>query len=270
MSKGKGGTKYMKRFRTVELEAGKNTGRPALRFAHLSDLHGCFYGENQEGLLEAVHLEAPDLIVVTGDMIVGSPTVNRRTFAFFKELTKDYPVFFCNGNHETRYQASEEFQPVYKHFAYGLWKKGVEILNNRSVVFEKNGRKVLLSGYEADLSYFSRFNRKVPSEEELKAKLGEKRIGMETVLLAHNPMFFPVYKKWGADLTFSGHLHGGYIRIPGIGGVISPQFQLFPKYDRGIFEEEGHWLCVSAGLGDHTISPRFFNPPELPVVTWYG
>ena len=79
----------MKRFRTVELEAGKNTGRPTLRFAHFSDLHGCFYGENQEGLLEAVHQEAPDLIVVTGDMIVGSPTVNRRTFAFFKELTKD-------------------------------------------------------------------------------------------------------------------------------------------------------------------------------------
>lgn len=79
------------------------------------------------------------------------------------------------------------------------------------------------------------------------------------MLLAHNPMFFSVYKEWGADLTFSGHLHGGYIRIPGIGGVISPQFQLFPKYDRGIFEEEGHTLCVSAGLGDHTISPRFFQ-----------
>ncbi len=55
-----------------------------------------------------------------------------------------------------------------------------------------------------------------------------------------------------------------------LGGVISPQFQLFPKYDRGIFEEEGHTLCVSAGLGDHTISPRFFNPAELPILIWHG
>ena len=89
MSKGKGGTKYMKTFSNSRArEAGKDTGRPALRFAHLSDLHGCFYGENQEGLLEAVHLEEPDLIVGYRRYDRGQvPRVNRRTFAFFKELT---------------------------------------------------------------------------------------------------------------------------------------------------------------------------------------
>ena len=221
----------MKSFRTVRYETGKDTGKAALTFAHLSDLHGCFYGENQEGLLEAIYEADPDLVVVSGDMIVGKPGINRKTFAFFKELTAKYPV---------------------------------------SVPFEKNGRKLMIAGYEAEISYFSRFNRKIPSLEELKSHLGEKDPETETVLLAHNPMFFSVYKEWGADLTFSGHLHGGYIRIPGIGGVISPQFQLFPKYDRGVFEEEGHTLCVSAGLGDHTISPRFFNPAELPILIWHG
>ena len=260
----------MKSFRTVRYETGKDTGKAALTFAHLSDLHGCFYGEKQEGLLEAIYEADPDLVVASGDMIVGKPGINRKTFAFFKELTAKYPVFFSNGNHESRYEATEDFRPVYKHFIYGLWKNGVEVLNNKSVPFEKNGRKLMVAGYEAEISYFSRFNRKVPSLEELKSHLGEKDPETETVLLAHNPMFFSVYKEWGADLTFSGHLHGGYIRIPGIGGVISPQFQLFPKYDRGVFEEEGHTLCVSAGLGDHTISPRFFNPAELPILIWHG
>ncbi|MFQ9393868.1 MAG: hypothetical protein ACLR2E_06790 [Lachnospiraceae bacterium] len=106
--------------------------------------------------------------------------------------------------------------------------------------------------------YFSRFNRKIPSLEELKSHLGEKDPETETVLLAHNPMFFSVYKEWGADLTFSGHLHGGYIRIPGIGGVISPQFQLFPKYDRGIFEEEGHYaLCQRRPGRPHDLAAVF-------------
>lgn len=178
----------MKSFRAVRYETRKDTGKAALTFAHLSDLHGCFYGENQEGLLEAIYEADPDLVVVSGDMIVGKPGINRKTFAFFKELTAKYPVFFSNGNHETRYEATEDFRPVYKHFIYGLWKNGVEVLNNKSVPFEKNGRKLMIAGYEAEISYFSRFNRKIPSLEELKSHLGEKDPETETVLLAHNPM----------------------------------------------------------------------------------
>ena len=125
----------MKSFQTVCYEAGKNTGKATLKFAHLSDLHGCFYGEKQEGLLEAIYEADPDLIVVSGDMIVGKPGINRKTFAFFKELTGKYPVFFSNGNHETHYEATEHFLPVYRDFIYGLWKSGVEILNNKSLPF---------------------------------------------------------------------------------------------------------------------------------------
>lgn len=259
----------MRNFHTVSYEIGIPSDRSPLVFAHLSDLHGCFYGEHQEGLLEAIHEINPDLVVVTGDMITGKPSINRRTFEFFQELTSRYPVFFCNGNHETRYKEDEELKAVYQHFLYGLWKSGVTIVNQKAVPFEKNGRRLSIAGYEAGIEYFGRFSRKLPPSFELFSQLGTPKKGRETVLLAHNPMFFRTYQEWGADLTFSGHLHGGFIRLPLIGGVISPQFHLFPKYDRGIFQEQGHYLCVSAGLGDHTISPRFFNPADLPVVIWH-
>lgn len=259
----------MKKFRTVYYEIGERRDRPALVIAQLSDLHGCFYGENQEGILASVGEVHPDFVVVTGDMIVGKPSVNRKTLLFFKRLTEQYPVFFCNGNHETRYGGDENFRPVYRHFLQGLQKNGVTLLNNRSVRWEKNGRFLEIAGFEAGMEYYGRFSRKKPTSGEISRCLGAPEKGREVVLLAHNPMFFSSYRDWGADLTFSGHLHGGFVRVPGIGGVISPQFQLFPKYDRGIFKEKGHWLCVSAGLGDHTISPRFFNPADLPVVIWH-
>ena len=67
-------------------------------------------------------------------------------------------------------------------------------------------------------------------------------------------------------MTVSGHLHGGIIRIPGIGGVISPQARLFPKYDAGHFQKDGRDLVVSRGLGTHTINIRIFNPAELSVI----
>ena len=79
-------------------------------------------------------------------------------------------------------------------------------------------------------------------------------------------MYFDNYAAWGADLTVSGHLHGGIIRIPGIGGVISPQAKLFPKYDAGHFRKDGKDLIVSRGLGTHTVNIRIFNPAELSVI----
>ena len=90
------------------------------------------------------------------------------------------------------------------------------------------------------------------------------------ILLAHNPVYFDTYAAWGADLTLSGHLHGGIIRIPGIGGLITPQAQLFPKYDRGLISVNGKYMVVSAGLGEHTVPIRIFNPPQLILITVEG
>ena len=74
------------------------------------------------------------------------------------------------------------------------------------------------------------------------------------------------YADWGADLTLCGHNHGGLIRIPGVGSLISPQFQWFPKYDAGSFEFDGKKVIVSRGLGTHTFHIRIFNRAELVFV----
>lgn len=89
------------------------------------------------------------------------------------------------------------------------------------------------------------------------------------VLLAHSPQYFDTYSEWGADLTLSGHFHGGIIRLPFIGGVVSPYLRLFPKYDKGIYQSDkgGGYMVLTAGLGTHTF-PRFNNPPELVLITF--
>ena len=90
---------------------------------------------------------------------------------------------------------------------------------------------------------------------------------MFQILLAHNPAYAREYIRWGADVTFCGHNHGGLIRIPGIGSVISPQFTWFPKYDAGDFKQEGNHVIVSRGMGTHTFHIRIFNRAELLSVT---
>ena len=74
--------------------------------------------------------------------------------------------------------------------------------------------------------------------EQVTEVLGAPKEGCCNVLLAHNPVYFDTYAAWGADLTLSGHLHGGIVRLPLLGGVISPQMKLFPDYTRGCYTKE--------------------------------
>ena len=76
-------------------------------------------------------------------------------------------------------------------------------------------------------------------------------------------LYMDAYKKWGADLILSGHLHGGLVRCPGIGAVVTPQGFLFPKYSGEMRREGEQTIVVSRGLGSHTINIRLFNMPEV-------
>jgi predicted MPP superfamily phosphohydrolase len=91
--------------------------------------------------------------------------------------------------------------------------------------------------------------------------------GRYGILLTHNPLCFPVYARWGADLTLSGHVHGGMIRLPILGGLLSPEREFFPKYSAGIYGEDDKKLLVSRGLGSGVFGARIFNIPEIPVIT---
>ena len=82
-------------------------------------------------------------------------------------------------------------------------------------------------------------------------------------LLAHDPLPFKAYAGWGADVTFSGHIHGGVIRLPFIGGLLSPERKFFPKYSKGLYHIGRSKLVVSAGLGKF----RLNNPSQLLLIT---
>lgn len=90
-----------------------------------------------------------------------------------------------------------------------------------------------------------------------------------SLLIAHNPDFFETYADWGADLVVSGHVHGGLMRLPVLGGVISPAIRLFPAYDGGEFRKGKAAMILGRGLGTHTLPIRIFNPGELVVIDLY-
>lgn len=89
-------------------------------------------------------------------------------------------------------------------------------------------------------------------------------------MIAHNPAHAKAYRDWGADLVVSGHFHGGIVRVPGVGGVITPQLRLFPRYDGGMYQDGKTTFVVSRGIGEHTLPVRLFNTPEVVVLNMKG
>ena len=159
------------------------------------------------------------------------------------------------------------------------------LLENQSVSLPGAGIRVF--GVEIDMDYYQKLHRRDMKVSYLDSLLGRPSPGEYNILIAHNPDYFQAYAGWGADLVLSGHVHGGIMRLPVLGGVLSPALRLFPKYDGGMYveakhsteakrsteaghaenvREENSRMILGRGLGTHTLPIRVFNPGELIVV----
>ena len=241
------------------------------KFIVLADLHGKEYGFENKKLLEAISNQEPTEILIAGDMLTAVPGVTfHHVLKFLGKISKQYPVFYGNGNHEYRIKIyPDTYGTMGEEYAKGLSNIGICPLCNEST--RPEDENLVIYGLEIDREYYKRGRKTPMSVEYLQEKLGTPDKNKFNILLAHNPEYFDTYAAWGADLVISGHVHGGIMRLPFLGGVIAPSLAIFPKYSGGVYEKitkEGHKskLILSNGLGSHTIPVRVFNPGQLVVL----
>lgn len=235
----------------------------------LADLHLWRYGKHNERLIEAIRSQEPEAIFVPGDLIVH--TKPQRFYVaeeLMEQLTEIAPVYFSNGNHESRLEDPEHanYEP-YQKLKMRMRQIGVHILNNERETVNEGADEIVILGLELPLSYYKKGVETPLAQGELANCLGEADTAHYQILLAHTPKYIPEYFEWGADLCLSGHYHGGLVCIPGIGSVISPQFELFPKHSFGRSDRGSQTALVSRGMGTHTFHVRIFNRSELLVVS---
>lgn len=235
------------------------------RIVHLSDLHGREFGENNERLLAAVQNARPDYIFVTGDL------VDRHTddpvsyaAALGAALSALAPTYYVTGNHEWALGAASV-----EALKTALRESGVTVLSNEYTLLTQNGDSILLTGIDDPNGYA---DQKTPSA--LAQEIYSAYDDPFWLLLAHrNNAFNGGYCKLGADLTFSGHAHGGIWRLPFTDGVIDTTMTLFPSFTSGFYtctdaDCEGARVFVSRGLGNSPRAvPRILNRPQVAVIT---
>ena len=254
------------RFRIVKYHLSSHKIKKEHHYVVLSDLHNKSYGKKNERLLKAIDRLAPEAILIAGDMLTSKPEKSYEVARnLLEQLVKKYPIYYGMGNHETRlFLYPEVYGDMGKNYESDLNKMQVTFIRNESRECEDNIR---ITGLDMARIYYKRF-KKVPLESDyLPQTLGKSVTDKYEILLAHNPDYFEEYAEWGADLVLSGHVHGGMMRLPFFGGVVSPAFKFFPKYDGGLFKQGESIMILSRGLGMHTIPVRIFNPGELISLT---
>lgn len=273
----------------VKTEYDIEAGHKERKIALLADLHN----EKGEKVLEILKKEAPDLILIAGDMVDGNHVdwsgytlINKNVTDFLTECARMAPTYYSMGNHEW-FLRRNEFDRVALTGAIVLDNSYARLdedlvvggLTSATVMTRRAWEKDHPDWSWQNISFHRIGNLKKKPKEDQNTYLNET---LDTswieayeaekgtkILLCHHPEYWalkgPILKERDINLTLSGHAHGGQWRIFGK-SIFAPGQGIFPKYAGGKYEEEGKQLIVSRGLSNTVKVPRLWNPPEVVII----
>jgi hypothetical protein len=231
-----------------------------LKIVHISDVHGKLFGENNQKFIDKVKKINPDIIIMSGDIIDDSCKDVEGYIKYFKELYSNFPTYYSIGNHERKLGYKN-----YKKYINLLKENGVNVIVNGGCYFEKDGQKIKINA----LKFRENMQPKKLTEERkekyikyMRNKLKDINTNEFNILITHDPENFKLYEKLKVDLIFSGHVHGGLVRVGKL-CLLSPRRKFFPKYSYGKNTINDTTIITSSGIGNATIPIRLFNRPEI-------
>lgn len=215
-----------------------------LRLLHMGDLHVRQWSKVEDRLVSEVRRQGPDLILLSGDY-TATPGSLQALERLFREFAAVAPVYAALGN-------SEYLRPVQNDVRL----RGLNWLDDDSRAVSVRGTSLRIFGIR-------------PGSERNFWQLGCNTRPFEFgVCLYHFPDFAPMVERVPYDLMLSGHTHGGQVKLPGIGALISMS-RAGTAYVGGVFRREGKTAVVTQGVGCESYGLprfRFLCPPEVVVV----
>jgi len=228
------------------------------KIVQVSDFHNTKSNKLTDDLVKEIKIQNPNVIVITGDLVDSRKTNIDVAISFIKRIKDIAPIYFVTGNHESRISK-------YGVLKEKLEKESVIVLDNKAEILEIYAAKINLIGInDPNMSY----HPYALDSEKIKNELTDTNYDKNnySILLSHRPELFDTYVDNELDLVLTGHAHGGQVRIPFIGGLVSPNQGFFPKYTGGKIKKDNTNMIVSRGIGNSIIPFRINNRPELVVV----
>jgi uncharacterized protein len=232
-----------------------------IRVLHLTDLHLSRLTEREETLLGLVERVEPDLIVLTGDYLnlsyVEDEEAQEQMRRLLGQLSAPYGVYATLGSPTV--DARDLIPDLFRDLPIRLLRD-----EYAEVKLDEQRRLVLLG---LDCSHDIETDAAVLESVVMQAPQNAPH-----VLLYHSPELMPQAIYLGLDLYLCGHTHGGQVRLP-IYGALMTSSQLGKRYEMGHYHERRTHLYVSRGIGLEGLSAprvRFLCPPEVTLVQVQG
>jgi predicted MPP superfamily phosphohydrolase len=218
------------------------------RIAHLSDLHIGALTPRAWGLAWArlSNRAAPDLAVVTGDMVTSGTAFHQDIADVVAALRAEHGVYVSMGNHDY----FGEPEPL----VAALRQRGVGVLRNEGVTIERDGARLWLAAIDDTWT----------RRDDVERALAGRPPLATSVLLAHDPAHFDRAADAGADVVLSGHTHGGQIAMPFLSNHVNLAFVY--RYRIGFYRRGRSVLYVHPGLGTTGPPMRLGVAPEVTVL----
>jgi len=223
----------------------------------LSDLHlGPYTGEREIGAaVQAANKLNPDIVTILGDFVSESMTGNIAVGAKKAEpcakilsgLRSRLGTLAVLGNHD--YATDPEL------VADALHSHGIPLLRNANRPIEQDGKRL----------WFLGVNDVMFRADQLEQALAGVPADEPRILLVHEPDYADYASRYGLSVQFSGHSHGGQVRIPGLYKLVLPE--LARKYSEGYYRVGNLQLYTNRGIGTIGVPFRFLCPPEVTLVT---
>ena len=257
-------SKYFLNYSSYQISSDKiNT---SVRILQLTDLHNSEFGENNQKLIDRVASQSPDLILITGDLLNSDEPRTDIATNLISSLCDIAPVYISLGNHEMEYQDNFDVNIIELYQA-----AGAEVLEYQYEDITVNGQQLRLGGIYGYCLPEKYLETDEADPEECAFLTGFQSTDLYMVLMCHIPVCWMIndgLEEWDVDCVLSGHVHGGQVILPLIGGLYAPDMGWFPGRLKGIFSSKtgNKVLVLSSGLGNTENIPRFNNIPEIVVV----
>lgn len=224
-----------------------------LRVAFLTDLHcsPVTPADFLERVMDETNRAKPDVILLGGDYVTVGTDYIAPVAAVLKRLRAPLGVFGVLGNHD--YISNPDAVRA------ALRQAGVVDVTNGGAWLERGGSRVRIAGV-GDLWQ---------DHQDLPAALGGAEEDDAAILLTHNPDYAVGLRDRRVRLVLAGHTHGGQIRLPGIGALITNS-AYGQRLVKGLVPFDTFPLYVSRGIGTVVVPFRRDCPPEIAVFTLRG
>ncbi|WP_265887205.1 metallophosphoesterase [Clostridium botulinum] len=241
--------------KNIEINNSSNIkNEDTIKIAQISDIHlGEYYAiDKLEKLVNKVNSQNADIIVFTGDLFdnVSKFEDTSKVVPILKKLNANIGKYAIYGNHDYGGGAKNIYKNVMEDSGFKI------LVNEQANVKLDSGKTMSILGLDDALLGN-------PDVEKTARNIKGSNYNL---LLLHEPDLSDKFVSYNIDLILAGHSHGGQVKIPFLGEIVTPP--LAEKYKDGLYNlntKRNTQLYVNSGIGNTKVPFRFMNVPEVSI-----